>query len=378
MDPLPPQTVVLVGLAIALLDAGGQAAGGGIVWDRESIRLVCPGAHYGRIVRLGSGCLLCSYTRGRRVCTAKSDDNGVTWTGEAVAGSCPHGVATNAALLQLVDGPVLLAYNERPKPGSGKPYTIMLCESRDEGREWSKHRLLYAAGTEAQDGCWEPAMAQLPDGEVQLFFANEAPYRQSSEQEISLMRSADAGHTWTEAATVSFRPKRRDGMPVPLVLRDGRGIVVAIEDNGLSNGRPCRLRPAIVYSSLKDNWRLPAEDGATHRRWEALANPLPRDVYAGAPYLVQFPSGETVLSVQSCEGGRREPHMVVYVGDARARNFSHPSIPVRVPSHVGVKWNSLWIKDADTVTAVFGTTLNRVHGLWTMDGRIQRGADRIR
>ena len=41
-----------------------------------------------------------------------------------------------------------------------------------------------AAGAEARDGCWEPAMAQLPDGEVQLFFANESPYRQSSEQEL--------------------------------------------------------------------------------------------------------------------------------------------------------------------------------------------------
>ena len=108
-----------------------------------------------------------------------------------------------------------------------------------------------------------------------------------------------------------------------------------------------------------------------------MARPLPEPVYAGAPYLVQLPSGETLLSVQSSEG-RGTPHthtnarMVVYVGNSEAADFGTRSEPfAALTDGVGL-WNSLFVKDAETVTAVSATTIDGVRGLWAIDGRVER------
>ena len=42
-----------------------------------------------------------------------------------------------------------------------------------------------------KDGCWEPAMLQLPVGEIQLFFSDEGIYTKTDEQNISMLRSFD-------------------------------------------------------------------------------------------------------------------------------------------------------------------------------------------
>jgi len=237
--------------------------------------------------------------------------------------------------------------------------------SKDGGETWTLNSLVYRADTRWANGCWEPAQIQLPSGEIQLYFANEDPYRSSNEQEISMVRSHDDGLTWSKATTVCFRADHRDGMPVPLILNGGKGIVVAIEDNAL--GR--KFRPAIVCTSIKDNWNQPHVDGSDRRRWWALGRPLAAEVNAAAPYIRQFPTGETVLSCQIHEVGD-EPAMVVFIGDSEAKNFSQKTIPFKVDKGKSGKWNSLFMKSATTVTAISGTTINGVRGLWMIDGRL--------
>lgn len=342
----------------------------GIDWDRSTLTLVERGAIYARMIRIRDGRILCAYERGGRVWTRRSADNGKTWDEAVLAAEYPFGTAANPEILELRNRRILLSYNERPRDGT-HPFTIRVCLSRDKGDTWKGHATVYTADTRPENGCWEPAQVQLPSGEIQLFFANENPYRRSGEQEITLVRSSDHGATWRRPETVSFRADHRDGMPVPLVLANRRGIVLAIEDSGLGG----RFKPAIVYTSLRDNWRHPAVDGKSPRRWAALDPPLPRDVYAGAPYIRQLPSGETILSCQSDEGGRK-PRMVVYIGDRNARGFSRRSVPFDLPPEVRGSWNSLFIKDASTVTAVSGTTVNGVGGIWTIDGRVSRGSSR--
>ncbi len=101
--------------------------------------------------------------------------------------------------------------------------------------------------------------------------------------------------------------------------------------------------------------------------------PLPGNVYAGAPYLRQLlPGGETVLSCQSTEGGREKPQMVVYIGNSRARSFKHRSVPIPLPSSVAGNWNSLFIKNTDTVTALTSAIVDGRYGLWAIDGRVVR------
>ncbi len=197
-------------------------------------------------------------------------------------------------------------------------------------------------------------------GEIQLFFANENPYRNTSEQEISLVRSFDNGRTWSSAKAISFRPNHHDGMPSPLILRGGKGIVVAIEDNGYS----VMFHPVIVHSNMEDNWKPLAASGASPRRWRAVRKP-PGSEWGGAPCIRQMPGGETVLSFQSSVG-RKQPQIVVYVGDENARNFEGRSVPFEVPEDEGGWWNSLFVKDERTIAAFSQCN----GGVWAVDGRI--------
>ncbi len=368
-------SIPFIALVIAWLPALGAADGQlTIRWQPDTAVLVQRGAAYGRMARVSDGVVLCGYSRRGLICVRRSVDEGRTWQAETTAAKYDHGHATNAELLVLRDGRVLLMYNERPRDGA-LPYAIALRTSDDGGRTWQGQRRVYTAGVMFENGCWEPAAVELPSGEIQLFFANEAPYRASAEQEITRLRSLDGGDTWLEPQAVSFRPDHRDGMPVPLLLAGGERIALAIEDDGLAG----TFKPVIVSLSIVvEPGSLPvcADDS---RRRAALVEPLPDQVYAGAPYLVQLPSGETALSVQSSEGrGTRHDHrnsrMVVYVGDSTAHDFAARSLPFESLTDAPGLWNSLFVKDAGTVTAISGTTVKGVRGLWAVDGRIEREA----
>ncbi|MHC4431516.1 MAG: hypothetical protein ACYTBS_06715, partial [Planctomycetota bacterium] len=105
------------------------------------------------------------------------------------------------------------------------------------------------------------------------------------------------------------------------------------------------------------------------RRWWALSHPPAANVNAAAPYIRQFPTGETVLSCQIHKAGA-EPVMAVFIGDAEAKNFSGRTIPFKVDKGRSGRWNSLFVKNTATVTAISGTTINGATGLWAIDGRL--------
>ena len=357
--------------SVFVLMIAGLSCSAEMIWDKSTLTLVQKGGGYGRMVRLKPGIILCSYEYDKKAWVRTSTDNGRTWQSEVLVASCPHGSAANPEIIRLANDTVLCFFNERPRKGTGMPFTIMVSESKDSGKTWSAARRLYRADSEFQNGCWEPAAAQLPSGEIQLFFANEGPYRSTAEQEITLIRSLDNGSKWSEPETVAFRARHRDGMPVPLVLRDNKGVVVAIEDNGV-NGR---FKPVLLHTSLADNWRDIPINGGSSRRYSALKTPLPDDVYAGAPYLCQLPSGMTVLSVQSTADGRTQPQMVVYLGDNEAKSFGDKSIPFPSPPSVSALWNSLFVKGSNTVTAISTTRIGDVQGLWAVDGHVQNKSE---
>ena len=370
--------------------AGSSAAGQAlppprIEWNPASLTLVQAGGNYARIVRLpGGGPLVCAFELAGKVAVRRSTDEGRTWTPPTTVAAWPLGSLSNPELLALRNGTLLCFFNERPRGGSSpagqaaprQPFAIALSRSADGGNTWSPVTVLYRAGTESGTGCWEPAAVELPNGvftgEIQLFFANEQPYPKTAEQEISLLRSTDGGHTWSGAQAASFRAGSRDGMPVPVVLRDNAGVALAIEDNGLSG----TFKPGIVFSDLATGWRGGPVRADSPRRWGALAVPLPPAVYAGAPYLRQMPGGETVLSFQQGDdpNNLRSARMAVSLGDRNARNFGVPSFPFPPTPGRGQLWNSLFVKDAQTITAVTSAFLNGQGGVWTMDGRVVPGS----
>ncbi len=359
-----------------------------IEWDASTLQLIEPGGDYARMVRLGDGAIALAYDRGGKLCVRRSTDEGRTWAEPVFVAEEADCWLTNSELLALRNGELLYFWNERPRaavahqhepapPGKlSRPFLIRMARSADGGGTWSAPQTLYTAGPSYEDGCWEPAGIELRggdrDGEVHVYFANEFPFQHTAEQEISLVRSRDGGRTWSRAERVAMRNRHRDGMPAPLLLADGRGIVVAVEDNGLSGND--RFKPAIVHATLEDNWRSGAVDGNSPRRWPALAEPLPANWYGGAPCLRQLSSGETLLSYQESEDGTlAAARMVVCIGDENARGFTNTTYPLADASAApGQHWNSLFVKSDDTVTAVATATIKGRRGIWTIDGRVRR------
>lgn len=350
-------------IAVVVVSAmmGGGAPAKTVVWDKSTLVQVARGGSYARMVRVAGGDILCCFeSRGAAMLTRSADD-GATWSRPQVVATAPSGTASNPELLVLADGKILYFYNERPNDGVHH-FTIQVSASADNGRTWKRLSTAYTADTVSKNGCWEPSAIQLPSGEIQLFFANEYPYQDSDEQEITLLRSFDGGRTWSAPKTISFRPGHRDGMPVPLILADGKGIVVAIEDNGYTP----MFTPAIIHTSIEHNWNQSYAGAASPRRWRAINAPTSVE-WGGAPYIRQMPSGETILSFQSSVG-RDYPQMVVYVGDPNARNFGGRSVPFDVPLGQGGWWGSIFIKNATTVTAVSSFS----GGVWAIDGHLQQ------
>jgi hypothetical protein len=249
----------------------------------------------------------------------------------------------------------------------------MYATSDDSGKSWSQGHDLYIADTEFKNGCWEPTALQLPSGEVHIYFANEAPYTESAEQEISLMRSYDEGKSWSKAERVSFRAGKRDGMPVPIYLPHSKEVAMAIEDNGIRG----RFKPVIIRT--RNCWKDGFVAGDDNRREEALAArcTVEDKVYAGAPYLIRLGEKHTLLSIQSTEGRKGKDHkfanMQVYVGNKNARNFCNRTTPLpNLNENGSALWNSLAQIDDKRVIAVMSVRGKErgKNGIWTVIGNI--------
>lgn len=343
-----------------------------IKWEEDSRNFVGRGV-YARIKSVGDRHAIV-YDVGRTAIIRFSDDKCLSW-GEPIEVAKAEGYSyTNCELLQLKSGKLIYTWNARPLRDTGLPYKIMYALSEDGGRSWSEARDLYTAGTEPRSGCWEPIALQLPSGELQIYFANEAPYTHSSEQEISLMRSFDEGKSWGNAEKISFRAGARDGMAVPIYLPHSGEIAVAIEDNGIRG----RFKPVIVRTT--NNWREGFVAGNDPRREEALAEgcTVNDNVYAGAPYLIRLGDKHTLLSVQSTEGRKGRNHkyanMQVYVGNRSARKFCNRSTPLPDLDENGCAlWNSLAQIDDERIIAVMSVSGMEPgkNGIWTVIGTIR-------
>ncbi len=357
-------------------DAQNYRAGIRIGWNYRMQKFETTGG-YGRVKLLSDGRQALVYDDGGQCKIRFKQPNGKKFLAPITVATPPAGAFyTNAELLELQDGTLMYAWNHRWDT------KIKVKYSYDGGFNWADEQMIYEQTWEGDGpyGVWEPAMIQLPDGEVQVYFANESGVP-GNDQNITMMRSRSAtekgARIWLrDPVVVCYTVGARDGMPVPLVLQNDRGIALAIEDDGFGGG----FQPGILYTSLEDNWTSGTRYGDSSDRWIGTIGGEPRG--GGAPYLIQLKTGETVLSTQtnSLADTRNAPwddmykfRQFVYVGNALARNFQCYSIPFPFMDEPdqGCVWNSLCQINDSTIMAVA-----EVHGhpsqngIWTNEGRI--------
>lgn len=365
-------------------EIGEPVEGIRIAWDFSSMRKLAPQdgrfaqwAGYPRVRKLTDGTLMAVYDIDGNGEMVQSKDSGKTWSSPFTTfkrhnyintkGELTEVNIANSELCQLKNGDLVMACNYRPAKDEIAPFAIAIRRSSDMGQTWSDDLVIFKAQPRFADGCWEPSFLQLPDSELQVYFANEAPFTASSEQNISMLSSLDNGKTWTkELKTVSFRADRRDGMPVALIVDNE--ILVAVEDNNIN-----QFKPYIVHSTLTDNWNSPVLANSSCREY-ALKTPLPDAVYAGAPYLMRAPSGEVILSYQTTAGRSSNwelSTMEVAVGDKKGRNFEKLTRPFDVPLTRESKWNSISLWDNQTIVAAATTNfLSSNCEVWIITGHI--------
>lgn len=328
---------------------------------------------YARLVQLNDKKLMCTYESGGAILVKTSSDFGSTWSEpiKVVSGNALVNMTT-PDILQLKDNSILICYNPRPIAGNGiEKFSINTIKSYDEGLTWKENQIVYEASSEFENGCWEPSALQTPSGEIQLFFSNENVYRNSNEQNISLIRSSDNGSTWSATPEIiSFRVGKRDGMPSPILLKNQTEIVFSIEDNGVEN----QFKPYIIRNSITENWKQTVDANSNNRNY-ALEEVLSNEIYAGAPYLSQISTGEVLMSYQGTEDRAtndiNNADMKVVIGTNEAKNFNRKSTPFILSSGKSALWNSITVLDDDTVVAL--TTTNQFSNssqIWMIKGHL--------
>jgi hypothetical protein len=315
-------------------------------------------AEYGRIHRIGTNSLLLTYHCGgqndswNNIALRRSDDNGTTWSSAQIV------MADNVSgyygfsdpdILVMQNGWLMLAFVGRAIADDNAHDNVQIRISKDNGNTWGDPQII------ATGRSWEPGMVQLPTGDVEMFYSSEANWWPSAtpQQDILFIHSTDNGATWSTPKEVAYANGDRDGMPVPVLLNNNKGIVFPVES--VNNSKS----PWIIWSSTDAKWNY-ASDGTTQngRRWLATND----NVFGGAPFMVQLQTGETLLSFQDA-GGRnigsnwKKSTMLIYKGNSVANNFHRINDPwPNLPLNEGAYYSSLFLKDQST--AVLVTTRN--------------------
>ena len=203
---------------------------------------------------------------------------------------------------------------------------LAMRRSSDNGKTWSEEEVIYTGIN------WEPYLTTT-NGEIQLFFTHNAPkfyldgkidkdYLSSG---VGMIRSSDNGKTWTPnvttapySASIVMQQKRNvnasktlftDQMPSVVHLNNGTS-VMAVE----SRPDAGELYISLGYSA--DNWTATIDTEGVGPKKRA------DNIFEGAaPYIMQFDSGETLLSYNVSS------RFSVRVGDASGENFGESILP---------------------------------------------------
>lgn len=224
--------------------------------------------------------------------------------------------------------------------------------SADEGETWGEEQIVYV-GTN-----WEPMPVLLPDGRIQIYYTDSqkmdseifGPGKTVVTTGVSYIESSDGGNTW-QYGTISGHARAfaqvrytsgtetvlTDQMPAVIPLNGSSALAAAAES--FIGGASYTSYISLVYSGADGSWGTPDSNGV-------LPSDRNNNAFTGsAPYLVQFPSGETVLSYN------RNDVFYYRMGGADARSFGSEC---RFFSGVDGYWGSMYLWNSHRMLAGIG------------------------
>lgn len=262
--------------------------------------------------------------------------------------SCPEAVV-------LKNGDILVVAQYRPGLNyrvRGHINGLVTLRSSDNGRTWSKPEDIY------QGVNWEPYLLELSNGDIHCYFTDSRRTEiVAKDTGTAMMLSKDGGKTWEPGygsdPYLVIRSKYEgyvrdeyvhiygekktaynDQMPVVIQLNDSKELAAVME-----TARPkSDYDITFAYSGEDGEWDYLAEDqtGPEDRNEKAF--------HGAGPYIVQFPSGETVMS----HGQAYDGSFSIRMGNEKARNFGKE---MKVFSGAGY-WGSLLVADAHRLIAI--------------------------
>lgn len=358
MDFLKTATAIAAAAAISTAASAAVPAGTArIAWDYNTKRDITEmyvdnkgyiekNFIYPRIKRLKNGQLMMTFMNhrfGQEPYVALSDDDGATWHNVQRLQEQKNGVSTagedtfvyvNPDFVELADGRIMLAYQCRWKKGyNDLPHTnencfIEIMFSEDNGLTWGEAKRIYTGR------CWEPAMTQLPSGEIQMYItdSNDVRYKRSQPCTM-LIRSFDGGKTWQGKEHCSYKDGEvmsrtidergtYDGMASSVILDDG---TIAVPIEVWAGGLKVDQSPVIITTDKETNWKsdqLVRQNGGPEY---PLKKQVHKDLYAYGPYITRLPSGEPIVLASGLFKGQQG--MWALIGDKNADNFGNASRP---------------------------------------------------
>lgn len=391
--------VVQGGITTAQSEKGGNVR---ISWDRSTYREMTSvhvankdftqkNLYYSRIKELSDGSWLMSFSDdhfGWNIYVRRSEDQGRTWSDAQMIRESHKATSTvgedtkvfvNPEFIELSDGRVMMAYQWRYKKGYHDiPNTNINCGveimySSDMGKSFSSPREVYRGRS------WEPAMLQLPSGELQMYItSSQDVVNKVSYPRTVIIRSFDHGATWQDKKmathqdnwTISRTVDDRfayDGMPTAVLLDDNKGIAVPLEV--WSGTLVVDQTPIVVRTEIEDNWhsldqeKIKKEGGPAY----PYRKQVNKDLEAYGPYSTKLGTGEMVVQSNGTYKGVQA--IWTLIGDTWGDNFSYATSPF-----VGY-WGSIdYIKDnrvistaTERYTDSTGATRGKIH---IMEGRL--------
>lgn len=328
-------------------------------WDEDSERVVfrplSGGAWYPRLLILDDGTWLCAYDTNAGSPTtyirvSRSTDAGDSWSYLSTA-SFGTGNAANAELIQLPDGDILCAY----RLVSGPDKTLMVSRSGDRGATWQQWSTI-VSNTE---GVWEPQMIRKDDGQLLVFYAQEAGAA-GTDQVIEMQRSDDNGRTWHSPQVISRTLGSRDGMPVATILDNG-DILLVLEGHD------------IARSGQFVTWSIRSQDGG--QSWgprQPVYAPENVNHRATAPYIAAVDYGPVFVSFQTDEQGDGLFKLGLVSSTDGGYTWAVQPKPFGRHPEEAYTWNSLMAESPNLLVAATSASGPYGPSIKIIKGRIER------